>query len=48
MLLALPLNQSLHGVAFCRTVFCLTAVVSGAAVAMLWIWVINGEFAVVK
>ena len=48
LLLALLLNQPLPGIAFFRTVFYLPAVVSGVAVAMLWIWVFNGEFGVVN
>jgi multiple sugar transport system permease protein len=46
LLLALLLNQPLPGIAFFRTVFYLPAVVSGVAVAMLWIWVFNGEFGI--
>ncbi len=48
LLLALLLNQPLPGIAFFRTVFYLPAVVSGVAVAMLWIWVFNGEFGIVN
>ena len=46
LLLALLLNQRLPGIAFFRTIFYLPAVVSGVAVAMLWIWVFNGEFGI--
>ena len=48
LLLALLLNQPLPAIAFFRTVFYLPSVVSGVAVAMLWIWVFNGEFGIVN
>ncbi len=43
VLLALMLNQNLRGMAFYRTVYYLPAVVSGVAVAYMWIWVLNKE-----
>lgn len=41
--LALLLNQQIYAVALWRTVFYLPAVVSGVAVALLWLWVFNPE-----
>jgi multiple sugar transport system permease protein len=41
--LALLLNQDIRFVALWRTIFYLPAVVSGVAVALLWLWVFNPE-----
>jgi multiple sugar transport system permease protein len=41
--LALLLNQNLRAIAFYRTVYYLPAVVSGVAVAYMWLWVLNPE-----
>lgn len=41
--LAVLLNQKVRFIAFWRTVFYLPAVVSGVAVALLWLWVFNPE-----
>lgn len=41
--LALLLNQRVRFIALWRTVFYLPAVVSGVAVALLWLWVFNPE-----
>jgi multiple sugar transport system permease protein len=41
--LALLLNQDVRFVALWRTIFYLPAVVSGVAVALLWLWVFNPE-----
>jgi multiple sugar transport system permease protein len=41
--LALLLNQRLRGIALYRTVYYLPAVVSGVAVAYMWVWVLNPE-----
>ena len=43
VLLALMLNQNLRGMSFYRTIYYLPAVVSGVAVAYMWIWVLNKE-----
>ncbi len=42
--LALLLNQKLWGVAFWRTIYYLPSVISGVAVAILWVWILNPEF----
>ena len=39
--LALVLNQNLRGIPIFRTVYYLPATLSGVAVAMLWIWLLN-------
>ena len=43
-LLALLLNQKVHGQALFRTIFYLPSVVSGIAVALLWINIFNPDF----
>jgi multiple sugar transport system permease protein len=40
---ALMLNQNVRWIALWRTIYYLPAVVSGVAVAMLWLWVFNPE-----
>jgi multiple sugar transport system permease protein len=44
LLFAILLNQKLVGIGFFRTVFYLPSVVSGVAVALLWIWVLQPQF----
>lgn len=46
--LAMLLNRRIRGISFWRTVYYLPAVVSGAAVAVLWVWILNPEFGVVN
>lgn len=41
---ALLLNQRVRGIGFWRTVFYLPSVVSGVAVAMIWIWFFHPDF----
>ena len=41
---AVLLNQKIVGISFFRTVFYLPSVVSGVAVALLWIWVLQPQF----
>jgi multiple sugar transport system permease protein len=43
-LLALLLNQKVPGIALFRTIFYLPSVVSGIAVAILWIMILNADF----
>jgi multiple sugar transport system permease protein len=43
-LLALLLNQKVPGIALFRTIFYLPSVVSGVAVAILWIMILNADF----
>jgi multiple sugar transport system permease protein len=44
MSLAILMNQRVRGIAFWRTIYYLPAVISGAAVAVLWAWILNPEF----
>ncbi len=44
LLLAVLLNQNIKLKSFIRTVFYLPSVVSGVAVAMLWLWIFNSDF----
>jgi multiple sugar transport system permease protein len=42
--IAVILNQKVKGLAVWRTIYFLPSVVSGVAVAMLWLWILNPEF----
>jgi multiple sugar transport system permease protein len=44
LIFAILLNQKLMGIGFFRTVFYLPSVVSGVAVALLWMWVLQPQF----
>jgi multiple sugar transport system permease protein len=46
--LALLLNQQVNGISLYRTIFYAPAVVSGAAVAMMWLLIFNPEMGVVN
>ena len=48
MSLALFLNQDVRGLSYYRTVFYTPAVVSGAAVAMMWLLLLNPEIGVIN
>jgi multiple sugar transport system permease protein len=48
LLLALILNQNLLGIRTYRTIFYLPAVLSGVAVAMLWVWLLNYQTGLVN
>jgi multiple sugar transport system permease protein len=48
LLLALMLNQDMRGIALWRTVYYLPSVISGVAVSMLWMWVLNRDFGVLN
>jgi len=41
LILALLLNQKIRGLAFYRTVYYLPSLISGVAVAMLWLWILE-------
>ena len=47
-LVALLLNQNVRGLSVWRTIFYLPAVVSGVAVAVMWLWVFNPDAGVVN
>ena len=42
--IALLLNQNVPGIALWRTIYYLPSVVSGVAVAMLWVWLFHSQF----
>lgn len=44
LFLAILLNQNIKFKSFIRTIFYLPSVVSGVAVAMLWLWIFNSDF----
>jgi len=44
LFIAVLLNQNIRLKSFIRTVFYLPSVVSGVAVAMLWLWIFNTDF----
>ena len=44
LFLAVLLNQNIKFKSFIRTIFYLPSVVSGVAVAMLWLWIFNSDF----
>ena len=46
--LALLLNRNVRGIALYRTIYYLPAVISGVAVAYMWIWVLNPEGGIVN
>ena len=46
--MALLLNQNVKGLSVWRTVYYFPSVVSGVAVAMLWIWVLHPEFGILN
>jgi multiple sugar transport system permease protein len=46
--LAMLLNQPIKGLAFWRTLYYLPSVLSGAAVAVLWLWLLNPEFGILN
>jgi multiple sugar transport system permease protein len=48
LLVAVLLNQKIRGLALFRTIFFLPSVMSGVAVAMLWIWLLNPRFGVIN
>jgi multiple sugar transport system permease protein len=46
--IALLLNQRVRGMAFFRTIFYTPAVVSGVAVALLWLWMFDSQFGLIN
>ena len=46
--IALLLNRNIRGVAVFRTVFYLPSVISGVAVSLLWMWLLNSDFGMVN
>ncbi len=48
LFLAILLNTSIRGLAWLRTVYYLPAVLSGVAVAFLWIWVFSADWGILN
>jgi multiple sugar transport system permease protein len=48
LVIALLMNQRVPGMRLWRTIYYLPAVVSGVAVAMLWVWVFHSEFGLIN
>jgi multiple sugar transport system permease protein len=48
LVIALLLNQKIPGVTFWRTVYYLPSVVSGVAVASLWVWLFHSQFGLIN
>jgi multiple sugar transport system permease protein len=48
LLIALLMNQPVPGIRLWRTIYYLPAVVSGVAVAMLWVWIFHSEFGLIN
>src|SRR5262245_46372454 len=46
--IALLMNQAVPGIRLWRTIYYLPAVVSGVAVAMLWVWVFQADFGLIN
>ncbi len=46
--IALLLNRNVRGVAVFRTIFYLPSVISGVAVSLLWMWILNSDFGIVN
>lgn len=42
--LSLLLNLEVRGIAFFRTLFYIPSVITGVAVAMLWLWILNSDY----
>ena len=48
LFIALLLNRNIRGVAVFRTIFYLPSVISGVAVSLLWMWILNTDFGIVN
>lgn len=46
--IALLLNRNVQGVAVFRTIFYLPSVISGVAVSLLWMWILNSDFGILN
>lgn len=46
--IALLLNRDIKGLAWFRTIFYLPSVISGVAVALLWMWIFNPDFGILN
>ena len=48
LLIAMVLNRKIRGVTFYRTALYLPSIVSGVALSLLWVWLLNPEFGLVN
>ncbi|GGD83149.1 spermidine/putrescine ABC transporter permease [Paenibacillus nasutitermitis] len=48
VLIAILMNQKVKGIRLFRTIFFLPSVVSGVAVALLWQWILDGNFGLIN
>lgn len=48
LLIAMLMNQKVRGIAFFRTVYFVPSVVSGAALAVLWLQLFNNEYGIIN
>ncbi len=48
LMLSLLLNSKLKGINLFRTIFYIPSVITGVAVAMLWIWIFNSHFGLIN
>lgn len=48
LILALLMNQKVHGIAVFRTIYYMPAVIAGVPVALLWMWIFNPDFGVLN
>jgi multiple sugar transport system permease protein len=48
VLIAVLMNQKVRGIRLFRTIFFLPSVVSGVAVALLWQWILDGNFGLIN
>ena len=47
-LIAILMNQGIHGIRVFRTVYYIPAIISGVPVALVWMWVLNPDFGVLN
>jgi len=48
LIIALLLNQNIKGLTWFRTIYYMPSVISGVAVALLWMWIFNPEFGILN
>jgi len=48
LIIAILLNQNIKGLTWFRTIYYMPSVISGVAVALLWMWIFNPEFGVLN
>jgi len=48
LIIAILLNQNIKGLTWFRTIYYMPSVISGVAVALLWMWIFNPEFGILN